>query len=115
MAKYRTHVHFQPCLLRAGKSHFLYSSWAGICQVCLLVVKRTQRLQGRSTYAHCKENPIFIFLSWELRGLSTNFHIHVSVSDLYIPRIGPHYFPAAVGQYSYPADYSKFTGGGIRE
>jgi hypothetical protein len=25
-----------------------------------------------------------------LRGLSPNFHIHVSVSDLYIPRIGPH-------------------------
>ncbi len=26
----------------------------------------------------------------ELRGLTPNFHIHVSVSDLYIPRIGPH-------------------------
>jgi hypothetical protein len=25
-----------------------------------------------------------------LRGLSPNFHIHMSVSDLYIPRIGPH-------------------------
>jgi hypothetical protein len=39
---------------------------------------------------HCKENPIYVFLSWELRSLSTNFHIHVSVSDLYFPRIGPH-------------------------
>ncbi len=28
----------------------------------------------------------------ELRGLSSNFHIYVSVSDLYIPRIGPHIF-----------------------
>ncbi len=28
----------------------------------------------------------------ELRGLSPNFHIHVSVSDLYIPKIGPHIF-----------------------
>ncbi len=27
---------------------------------------------------------------WELRGLTPNFHIYVSVSDLYIPRIGPH-------------------------
>jgi hypothetical protein len=38
-----------------------------------------------------------IFLFWELRGLSPNFHIHVSVSDLYIPRIGPllHIFPPA--------------------
>jgi hypothetical protein len=41
---------------------------------------------------HCKENPIYLFLFWELRGLSPNFHIHVSVSDLYIPRIGPHIF-----------------------
>ncbi len=39
---------------------------------------------------HCKENPIYVFLFWELRGLSHNFHIHVSVSDLYIPRICPH-------------------------
>jgi hypothetical protein len=30
------------------------------------------------------------------RSLSPNFHIHVFVSDLYIPRIGPHtHFPAA--------------------
>jgi hypothetical protein len=36
------------------------------------------------------ENPIYVFLFWELRSLSPNFHIHVSVSDLYIPRIGPH-------------------------
>jgi hypothetical protein len=42
---------------------------------------------------HCKENPIYVFLFWELRGLSPNFHIHVSVSDLYIPRIGPHISP----------------------
>ncbi len=38
----------------------------------------------------CKENPTYVFLFWELRGLSPNFHIHVSVSDLYIPRIAPH-------------------------
>ncbi len=39
---------------------------------------------------HCKENPIYAFLFWELRGLSLNFHIYVSVSDFCIPRIGPH-------------------------
>jgi hypothetical protein len=38
---------------------------------------------------HCKENHIYIFLFWELRSLSPNFHIHVPVSDLYITRIGP--------------------------
>ncbi len=35
--------------------------------------------------SHCKENPIYVFLLWELRGLCPNFHIHVSVSDFYIP------------------------------
>jgi hypothetical protein len=40
---------------------------------------------------HCKENPIYVFLFLELCGLSPNFHIHVSVSDLYSPRIGPHF------------------------
>ncbi len=28
---------------------------------------------------HCNENPIYVFLFWELRGLSPNFDIHVSV------------------------------------
>ncbi len=32
---------------------------------------------------------MYLFLFWELRGLSPHFHIHVSVSDLY-PRISPH-------------------------
>jgi hypothetical protein len=41
---------------------------------------------------HCNENPIDVFLEKELRGLSPNFHIHVSVIDLYIPRIGPNIF-----------------------
>ncbi len=43
---------------------------------------------------HCNENHIYVFLFWELRGLSPNIHIYVSASDLYIPRIGPH-IPAA--------------------
>ncbi len=41
---------------------------------------------------HCNEIPIYVFLSWELRGLSPNIHIHVPVSKLYIPRTGPHIF-----------------------
>ncbi len=39
---------------------------------------------------HYKENPIYVFLLWELRGVITNFHIHVSVSDLYSPMISPY-------------------------
>jgi hypothetical protein len=30
------------------------------------------------------ENPIYVSLSWALRGLSLHFHFHVSVSHLYI-------------------------------
>ncbi len=40
----------------------------------------------------CNEYPIYVFPEEELHGLSPNFHIHVSVSNLYIPRIGPHIF-----------------------
>jgi hypothetical protein len=52
----------------------------------LFVASASAALQGKSHLC---------ILFWELRGLSPNFHIHVSVSDLYIPRIGPHtYLPA---------------------
>ncbi len=43
----------------------------------------------RGTALQGKSHLCIPFL-WELRGLSPNFHIHVSVSHLYIPRIGPH-------------------------
>ncbi len=35
---------------------------------------------------------IYVFPEKELCGLSPNFHIHVSLSDLYIPTIGPPIF-----------------------
>ncbi len=47
---------------------------------------------------HCNENPIYVFLFLELRGLSPNVHIHVPVSDLYIPRIGPHISCSIIGR-----------------
>jgi hypothetical protein len=37
---------------------------------------------------HCTENPIYVFSEMKLCGLILNSYIHVSVSDLYIPRIG---------------------------
>jgi hypothetical protein len=33
---------------------------------------------------HCNENPIYAFLFWELRGLSPNFLIHVSVREFIV-------------------------------
>jgi hypothetical protein len=45
---------------------------------------------------HCKGNPFYVFLFWELRSLSPNFHIHVSVNDvLYIVPGLVHIFPPA--------------------
>jgi hypothetical protein len=44
--------------------------------------------------AALQRKPLF----WELRGLSPNFHIHVSVSDLYISRIGPHISCSRIGR-----------------
>jgi hypothetical protein len=44
-----------------------------------------------NTVLHCKDNnknSKQIFPEKELCGLSPNFYIHVSVSDLYIPTIG---------------------------
>ncbi len=47
---------------------------------------------------HCNENPIYVFLFWELRDLSPNFHIDVSVNDLYIPRISSHISCSRIGR-----------------
>ncbi len=56
----------------------------------LLSVYCTGRCSGRyrDVGGHNTENFKQIFPEKELRDLNLNFHIHVSVSDLYIPRIG---------------------------
>jgi hypothetical protein len=43
---------------------------------------------------HCTKNPIYVFQEMILSGFVPNSHIHISVSNLYIPRIGL-YFAAA--------------------
>ncbi len=40
---------------------------------------------------------MYVFLEMKLRGLIPNIHYHVSVSDLYIPMIGPHIFCSKIG------------------
>jgi hypothetical protein len=51
------------------------------------------RIQSSICYRHppytAKIISIYGFPEKELRGLSPNFHIHVSLSDLYITTIGP--------------------------
>ncbi len=41
---------------------------------------------------HCKDDPIDVFPDMKMRGIVPNFHIHVYVSDLCIPTIGPPIF-----------------------
>jgi hypothetical protein len=55
-------------------------------------VKKVLYNVSARTVAHCKEILIYVFPEKELRGLSPNFHIYVSVSGLNIPRIGPQIF-----------------------
>jgi hypothetical protein len=50
------------------------------------------------TNLHCNENPIYVFPEKELRVLSPNFRIHVSLSVFYIPRIGPHISFSRIGR-----------------
>ncbi len=45
--------------------------------------------QSDTLQMHCTENSKQLFLELKLRGLVPNFYIHVSVSNLYIPTIGP--------------------------
>jgi hypothetical protein len=42
---------------------------------------------------HCNGNSVYIFLFWELRGLSRNFNIHVSLSYIFPGSV--HIFPPA--------------------
>jgi hypothetical protein len=58
--------------------------------VSFLIIHHRSDLLCSVSGLHCNCNSLYIFLFWELRGLSPNFHIHVSVNDLYIPRISPH-------------------------
>jgi len=54
--------------------------WAAkISKRCFLLTTHSQ--------LHCNENPHYVFPEKEIRGLSPTFHIHVSVSDLYIPTV----------------------------
>jgi hypothetical protein len=56
---------------------FHLSKCAGVFQyLCAVCIPR------------CKEDPIYVFPEMKLRGLFPTSHIHVSVSDKYIPRIG---------------------------
>jgi hypothetical protein len=59
-------------------------------QCSLLPVTSACKCMGEMGTAHCKESTpkVQIFPEMKLRGLSLNSYVHVSMSDLYIPKIG---------------------------
>jgi hypothetical protein len=59
-------------------------------------------------YLHCTENPIYVFPEKELHGLSLNSYILVSVSDKYIPGIGPHIW-LQQNRQTYPGNINSLT------
>ncbi len=70
--------------------------------------EQKKRIFFRKRNTHCNENLIYVFLFWELRGLSPNFYIHVAVSDLYTPKIGPHSSCSRIGR-SMEGKYKSHT------
>jgi hypothetical protein len=51
------------------------------------VVRDVEMMSG-AAWAHCTENLKHIFPEMKLHGLISNFYIHASGSDLYIPTMG---------------------------
>jgi hypothetical protein len=77
--------------LRPTLSVFFFGVGTSLCRFHMHIwIYKFEHEVPKYLLPHCNEIPIYIFTEKELRGLSQNFHIHVSVSDLYIPRIGPH-------------------------
>jgi hypothetical protein len=65
-------------------------------RTCRLHSNPPIQLQSANVYLHFKEILIYVFPENELRGLCSNFHIHVSVSDSYtVFSRSVHLFPAA--------------------
>jgi hypothetical protein len=73
-------LYFTPLgIFRELRAKFAIPEWKYIC-----------RYTAAPFSMRCTENPIYLFPEEKLPGLSPHYYIHVSVSDFYIPRIGPH-------------------------
>ncbi len=67
-------------------------SFKGLHGLCRLTLRHTGNCSfvpriREFPHPHWTKNPIYVFPEMKLRGLVPNSYIHVSVSDLYIPRI----------------------------
>jgi hypothetical protein len=66
----------------------LFDSLTLFCSQIKGLLESPKHHQSHTLQRHNTENFKQIFLKKESLGLISNFHIHVSVSDLYIPTIG---------------------------
>jgi hypothetical protein len=84
-------IPFDRDLLYQEKENLFKDFSRGTSEVRDLLEKEKEdiRLEVFCSIIILQRNPIYVFLEKKLRGLSPNFHTHVSVSDLYIPTIGP--------------------------
>jgi hypothetical protein len=65
---------------------------------CIFKIWYEKVLSFRTKDSHCNKNPFYVFPEKEMGGLCPKLHIHVSLSYLYIPRIGPHIFRSRIGK-----------------
>jgi hypothetical protein len=72
--------------LPLGQAEFITRIRRGVCASVAYL--------GSLVALYCKSNLCTVFPNMELRGVNPNSYIHVSVRDLYIPRIGSHMYLA---------------------
>ncbi len=65
--------------LRGGQRETKFKMWTLQSWAYELYSKSENSWARRFIPLHCNGNSVYVFLFWELRGLSPNFHIHVSV------------------------------------
>jgi hypothetical protein len=66
-------------LLGTDSGNFLHKYIKNLSCPVNVNYKRNGKQGCRDLRPHCKGNSVYIFLFWELRGLSPNFYIHVSM------------------------------------
>jgi hypothetical protein len=76
----------------------MYALYPKLLQLLNRSVSSGSHLAKSPQQLDCKEEPIYVFPEMKLRGLVPNFHIYASVSDLYIPTIGPSIFCSKIGR-----------------
>jgi hypothetical protein len=89
-----------PLFLTIVNTVFPYRLWLQLLSTIIISFAHSCEISSPSSTL-CKENPLYVFPEKKLLGISPNFHIDVSVSDLYTPTIGPPFFTEADRSWEY--------------